>query len=228
MNDNEQPSWLLLITNLPGQNQTLRMRVWRALKAAGARLLRDGVYVLPQTAACRKIFDHQAAEIRAAAGSVHILKFESDSTEQHKALLSCSIAPPITKSSILALTLAERRSQKSANLMLEEPSRRSRATSRPRRRPTSFRENPKVKCKVRSRMPRQRSTPDSHPTSRGHRIARFPGATPRTISVEPGQRERHMDRPSLLRLAHPPLHRSEGEVRLARTCRGQAKAGNRL
>jgi DNA-binding transcriptional regulator PaaX len=48
MNDN-RPAWLLLITNLPGQNQTLRMRVWRALKAAGAGLLRDGVYVLPQT-----------------------------------------------------------------------------------------------------------------------------------------------------------------------------------
>jgi hypothetical protein len=34
MNDS-RPAWLLLITNQPGQNQTLRMRVWRALKAAG-------------------------------------------------------------------------------------------------------------------------------------------------------------------------------------------------
>ena len=62
MNDNSSV-WLLLITNLPGQNQTPRMRIWRALKAAGAGLLRDGVYVLPQTAASRKTFDEQALEI---------------------------------------------------------------------------------------------------------------------------------------------------------------------
>jgi hypothetical protein len=80
-------AWLLLITNLPGQNQTLRMRIWRALKAAGAELLRDGVYVLPQTAASRKLFDQQAVEIRAVAGSVHILTFESESTEQQMALI---------------------------------------------------------------------------------------------------------------------------------------------
>src|SRR5882762_1472257 len=85
MNDNRS-AWLLLITNLPGQNQTLRMRVWRALKAAGAGLLRDGVYVLPQTAASRQLFDEQALEIRNVAGSVHILSFESDSAEQQSAL----------------------------------------------------------------------------------------------------------------------------------------------
>src|SRR5258708_19742947 len=85
---NENPSaWLLLITNLPGPNQTLRMRVWRALKAAGAGLLRDGVYVLPQTAASRKIFEEQAREIRTVAGGAHILPFESDSTEQHTAFV---------------------------------------------------------------------------------------------------------------------------------------------
>jgi hypothetical protein len=82
MNDT-RTAWLVLITNLPGQNQTLRMRVWRALKAAGAGLLRDGVYVLPQTAASRNIFEEQAREIRTVAGGAHILPFESDSTEQH-------------------------------------------------------------------------------------------------------------------------------------------------
>jgi hypothetical protein len=83
----ENQQWLLLVTNLPGQNQTLRMRVWRALKAAGAGLLRDGVYVLPQTPSSRQVFEEQAREIRAVAGSVHILNFEADSTEQHNALI---------------------------------------------------------------------------------------------------------------------------------------------
>jgi hypothetical protein len=86
MNVNRQ-AWLLLITNLPGQNQTPRMRIWRALKVAGAGLLRDGVYVLPQTAVSRKIFEEQALEIRRVAGGAHILAFESDSTEQQNALV---------------------------------------------------------------------------------------------------------------------------------------------
>jgi len=86
MNDT-RTAWLVLITNLPGQNQTLRMRVWRALKAAGAGLLRDGVYVLPQTAASRKLFEEQAREIQTVAGGAHILPFESDSTEQQVAFV---------------------------------------------------------------------------------------------------------------------------------------------
>jgi hypothetical protein len=86
MNDN-RPAWLLLITNLPGQNQTRRMRIWRALKAAGAGLLRDGVYVLPRTDLSRQTFEEQAREIRDVAGSAHILRFESDSPEQHSALI---------------------------------------------------------------------------------------------------------------------------------------------
>jgi hypothetical protein len=80
--------WLLLITNLPGQNQTLRMRIWRALKAAGAALMRDGVYVLPDTPDSRGVFEEQAQEIRAVTGSVHILHFEADSTEQQSALIA--------------------------------------------------------------------------------------------------------------------------------------------
>jgi hypothetical protein len=80
--------WLLLVTNLPGPNQTLRMRIWRALKAAGAGLLRDGVYVLPQSPEFSQVFESQAREIRAAAGSVHILHFEADSTDQQKALIT--------------------------------------------------------------------------------------------------------------------------------------------
>ncbi len=82
------PGWLLLITNLPGRNQTLRMRVWRALKTAGAGLLRDGVYVLPESSASRKTFAEQAFEFRAGAGTAHILSFQSESTEQQTALIA--------------------------------------------------------------------------------------------------------------------------------------------
>lgn len=79
-------NWLLLITNLPGRNQALRMRVWRALKAGGAGMLRDGVYVLPDSAHCRALLDEQARQISAGRGGAHVLSFQSDNTEQQQTL----------------------------------------------------------------------------------------------------------------------------------------------
>jgi hypothetical protein len=75
-------TWLLLVTNLPGHNPTLRMRAWRAMKAAGAGLLRDGAYLLPNLGPARQILEEQAAEIRAAGGAAHLLSFDSDSATQ--------------------------------------------------------------------------------------------------------------------------------------------------
>jgi len=39
--------WLLLVLSLPTQSATVRMRLWRALKAMGCVALRDGAYLLP-------------------------------------------------------------------------------------------------------------------------------------------------------------------------------------
>ncbi|HYM36535.1 MAG TPA: Chromate resistance protein ChrB, partial [Steroidobacteraceae bacterium] len=72
-------AWLLLVTNLPGRNQTLRMRVWRGLKATGAASLRDGVYVLPNSAASHAAFEQQGREIQAGGGSAHMLPFDGES-----------------------------------------------------------------------------------------------------------------------------------------------------
>jgi len=73
--NSKAPAWLLLITNLPGRNPTLRMRIWRALKTAGAGLLKDGVYVLPNSAASRRVFEEQGGEIKAGGGFVQIVSF---------------------------------------------------------------------------------------------------------------------------------------------------------
>jgi len=72
----------MLITNLPGRIPTLRMRIWRALKAAGGGLLRDGVYVLPYSVSARRLFEEQRLEIKKAGGSAYVLPFESDSPDQ--------------------------------------------------------------------------------------------------------------------------------------------------
>ena len=63
------PTWLLLITNLPGHNPTLRMRLWRSLKGVGAGSLRDGVYVLPDSGPARKVFEEHAKDIKEEGGS---------------------------------------------------------------------------------------------------------------------------------------------------------------
>src|SRR5215469_523207 len=82
----EAPAWLLLVTNLPGHNPTLRMRLWRALKAAGAGLLRDGAYLLPNGERSRQVLEDQGAEIKAAGGLVQILSFDAESDEQNAEL----------------------------------------------------------------------------------------------------------------------------------------------
>jgi hypothetical protein len=59
------------------------MRFWRALKAAGAGLLRDGAYLLPNGERSREVLEEQGAEIKAAGGLVQMLSFDGESAAQH-------------------------------------------------------------------------------------------------------------------------------------------------
>jgi hypothetical protein len=68
--------WLSLITTLPTENATLRQRTWRALKASGAAVLRDGVYLMPELDSCRATFNGLAADVRDGGGSAHVLRVE--------------------------------------------------------------------------------------------------------------------------------------------------------
>jgi hypothetical protein len=76
-------AWLLLVTNLPGRNPTVRMRIWRALKASGAGLLRDGAYLLPNGERSRQVLEEQGDEIKAAGGLVQVLAFDAESDKQN-------------------------------------------------------------------------------------------------------------------------------------------------
>lgn len=71
----------MLVISLPGQSTTPRMRVWRALKAAGAAVLRDGVYLLPDQADSRKTFRDQSHEVEEAGGTAYLVPFESPADE---------------------------------------------------------------------------------------------------------------------------------------------------
>jgi hypothetical protein len=66
-------SWLLLILSLPTSNATARMRAWRALKACGAAVARDGVYLLPDGEAQQAALAAVAQDVRTEGGQAHVL-----------------------------------------------------------------------------------------------------------------------------------------------------------
>jgi hypothetical protein len=65
--------WLLLVSTLPTENATARMRFWRALKALGCGSLRDGVFLLPAAAARRDALSEISDAIVAAGGSALVI-----------------------------------------------------------------------------------------------------------------------------------------------------------
>jgi hypothetical protein len=68
--------WLSLILSLPTENANTRMRTWRALKASGAAVLRDGVYLMPEQEACRSVFDSVATEVADSGGTSYVMRIE--------------------------------------------------------------------------------------------------------------------------------------------------------
>lgn len=70
-------AWITLVISLPTENANTRMRAWRALKASGAAVLRDGVYLMPEHEACRQALDGVAADVMAGGGTAYVLRVEA-------------------------------------------------------------------------------------------------------------------------------------------------------
>lgn len=83
-------SWTLLIISLPTENATVRMRMWRTIKASGAASLRDGVYLLPATVGHGTTFDPIAQEIRAGGGIAHVFSVDSSAYDEFRQLFNRS------------------------------------------------------------------------------------------------------------------------------------------
>ncbi|HDY7089880.1 TPA: chromate resistance protein [Klebsiella pneumoniae] len=64
---------LILILTLATEQATLRMRVWRTLKATGAAVLRDGVYLMPDNPAGKETFNRIAQDVRAGGGTAFVM-----------------------------------------------------------------------------------------------------------------------------------------------------------
>jgi hypothetical protein len=68
--------WIALIISLPTGHAATRMRAWRALKAAGAAVLRDGVYLLPERDDNRTVFENLRTGVRTGGGTACVLRVE--------------------------------------------------------------------------------------------------------------------------------------------------------
>lgn len=66
-----------LVLTLPSRQPAARMRAWRALKALGAAVLRDGLYVLPAVAEHEARLEKLGAEIIAAGGTAELLRLQA-------------------------------------------------------------------------------------------------------------------------------------------------------
>jgi hypothetical protein len=98
--------WLLLAASLPGREAgTARVRLWRALKDAGAVNLRDGVTLIPATPATRKRLGEIAKGIEASSGTSWTFEVANQSPAVEKKLkrlfdrseLYHALAPAIAK-----------------------------------------------------------------------------------------------------------------------------------
>jgi hypothetical protein len=61
--------FLALFVSLPTRQSAGRMRIWRALRALGCATLRDGVYLLPESAEHAAALAQVAADVRAVLGT---------------------------------------------------------------------------------------------------------------------------------------------------------------
>ncbi|MFC4761924.1 chromate resistance protein ChrB domain-containing protein [Dyella koreensis] len=97
-------TWLMLVASLTGRSPGPRMRLWRALKAAGAEALRDGVYVLPASEAAQALFRAQADEVIQAGGSAQVVPFSAADPKQESELRAAFDRTPVYAEGLDRLT----------------------------------------------------------------------------------------------------------------------------
>ena len=68
--------FLALFVSLPTRQSAGRMRIWRALRALGCATLRDGVYLLPESAMHEEALARVADEVRAVDGTAEIYRLD--------------------------------------------------------------------------------------------------------------------------------------------------------
>jgi hypothetical protein len=82
-----EPRWLLCVASMPADDPASRMRVLRTLESLGTTVLREGVYLLPDTEANRGSLETLADYIAKSHGSAHVLRVSAASPGQHAAFI---------------------------------------------------------------------------------------------------------------------------------------------
>ena len=73
---------MLFLLAEAGADASGRVRVWRALKALGPAVLRDGVYLLPARPELEKSLAERCADVKRAGGQAYIFAFEASPDDE--------------------------------------------------------------------------------------------------------------------------------------------------
>jgi len=68
--------WLVFVHQLPSKPSNIRVRVWRRLQQIGALVIKQAVYVLPDSSEAREDFEWLKTEIEGVGGQASILSAE--------------------------------------------------------------------------------------------------------------------------------------------------------
>jgi hypothetical protein len=79
--------WLAYVTTLPTEDPAARMRVLRTLESLGCAVLRDGVFLLPDTPAARQGLTALSEHIARINGTAHVLSVNSLDEAQRRQFL---------------------------------------------------------------------------------------------------------------------------------------------
>ncbi|MEA3194742.1 MAG: hypothetical protein QOD26_3075 [Betaproteobacteria bacterium] len=78
-------NWLVTVAQLPVEDPASRMRVLRTLESLGAAVMREGAYLLPDSADNRRALDALAEYATKSGGVVHVLHVSPTSATQTEA-----------------------------------------------------------------------------------------------------------------------------------------------
>lgn len=78
----QQRDWLVFITSLPIDDASARMRILRTLESLGCSVLREGVYLLPETSDAQQSLTRLADHVTRLNGSAYVLRAAAPDARQ--------------------------------------------------------------------------------------------------------------------------------------------------
>jgi len=81
-------TWRALVATMPTANGTARMRLWRAIKGLGCGVLRDGVYLLPDSDSVNQVMAVLAQDVIDADGQAYVLQIAAATDDQARQFMA--------------------------------------------------------------------------------------------------------------------------------------------